>query len=73
MSRLVTFNAGVTRAEVPVTLVDDTERELTEEFVANITIITADLDIETSPGQTTVIITDNDSRGEYNVHIHMCI
>ena len=64
VSRMLTFSGGVTRLTVPVTIVDDGDIELTEEFVANITLVTTDLDISTTPGQTTVVITDNDGRSE---------
>ena len=60
VSRLLTFSGGVTRQEVSVTIVDDRDSESSEEFVANVTLVDTDLDIETTPGQTTVIISDND-------------
>ena len=60
VSTLLTFGEGVTRQLVPVTIVDDNDSESSEEFIANVTLVDTDLEIDTTPGQTTVIIRDND-------------
>ena len=62
VSTLLTFSEGVRRLEVPVTIVDDSDSETLEEFIANITLTDTDLEIDITPGQTTVIIRDNDGK-----------
>ena len=64
VSTLLTFSEVVTRGVVPVAIVDDNNSESMEKFIANVTLVDTDLEIETTPGQTTVSITDND--GERN-------
>ena len=68
MSTLVTFTNGQTRQCFNVTIVDDTEVELTEDFFASLTLIPASVTtinssrITVAPAQATVNITDNDLR-----------
>ena len=60
ISRFLTFTGGITSLQVPVVIVDDSIREPSEEFVANITVITTDLEVVVDPDQTIIIIIDND-------------
>ena len=56
----MTFNSETTSVQVSVTVFDDDQSEPREEFMANLTLITTDLDVEITPGTATINIIDND-------------
>lgn len=71
LMRTVTFTSGVTRIEVPVTIIDDVETETTEDFLVNVTVADSDFDINIAPGQTAVVIIDDD--GKIFAYFVLCI
>lgn len=60
VSTLLTFTSTISSVQVQVPIIDDNISESSEDFVANLTLITADIEVDINPGQATIIINDND-------------
>ena len=65
VSTPLTFNSDVTNIQVQILIVDDSESESVENFLANLTMITDDVNVEIIPDQATIFITDNDGKNYY--------
>ena len=62
MSRLLAFSIDVRKVDVEIPIIDDDRIEPREEFTANLTLVTDDLEVDITPAQTTVTIIDDDGR-----------
>ena len=56
------FSGEVTEVNITVMIVDDQANEMTEEFTANLRLVTSDANVIINPNVTTVFIVDNDRK-----------
>ena len=73
VSMLLTFTSTISSIQVQIPIIDDSVGESPEDFVGNLTLITADVDVDINPSQAIIVIQDDDGRfGLRLLHVRMC-
>ena len=73
VSTFLTFTSTTSSVQVQVPIIDDSVDEYEEDFVANLTLITTDVEVDINPSQAIIVIHDDDGRYDLRlIHVLMC-
>ena len=58
----LTFSGAVQEINVPITILDDTESELSEIFIAELVMVTSNVNTNVDPSQASITIIDDERK-----------
>ena len=66
---MLEFGASATRFEVDISIMDDSVSEVSEQFFARLTLVVTGTDVQLSPDEATIEITDDDGMLQNNTTV----